>query len=297
MITWIKTHKLIIVLLLIIIYFFSQQLFGVSTLGRLSIPTPNENAGYSSGLKMALPNIDTSYREYPPTTDVSNRLVVRESFLSLLVKDVPETQYQIVKTAQSLGGYMVNTNLTNPQDAPSSSVVIRIPSKNMETALNIFKEQAIKVVSETLSGTDVTDQYVDNQAKLDTLNRTKAKFDDMLSKTTNVTEILNIQREIINLQSQIDAIKGSQQYLEKTAEMAKLTVYLSTDEIALPYAPTEVWRPDVIFKLAVRSLIGTLRNLGSLAIWLVVYAIIWVPILIGIIIYRKKFSKKTPSST
>jgi len=68
--------------------------------------------------------------------------------------------------------------------------------------------------------------------------------------------------------------------------MSLVTVYLSTDEYTLPYAPSEPWRPDVIFKTAVRSLIGNLRGIASTAIWLVVYSVIWVPVLILVLYIR-----------
>ena len=55
-------------------------------------------------------------------------------------------------------------------------------------------------------------------------------------------------------QSQIDSYKGQQDALKKNAQLAKLTIYLSTDEIALPYAPSETFRPQIIFKLAVRGI-------------------------------------------
>lgn len=302
MVNWIKTHKLVLLLILIIVYFVTPIFTGFGILGNVKIPSTYDNTG-SSSLKMGLPTsggginspnlIYPGQSESPPTTDIANRMVVRESTLSLLVKDVTQTQSQIIKIAQNLGGYMVSTDLSNPQDAPSSTVVLRIPAKDMDNALKMFKDLSVKIVSESLSGEDVTDQYVDNQSRLDTLLRTKAKFDDMLTKASTVQDTLNVQREIINLQAQIDSVKGSQQYLEKTSQMAKLTIYLSTDEIALPYAPSQTWRPDVIFKLAVRSMIETARNIGSLIIWLGVYSVIWVPILVIYIIYRKKFPKKT----
>lgn len=300
MVTWIKTHKLVFLLLLIIIYLFISRQFGASNLSGLGMPARYDNAG-STSLNMAskiggigAPGFNPSYqRESPPSPETSDRMVATESSLSLLVKNVTQTQSQIISTARNLGGYMVSSSLSNPKDAPSATVVVRIPSKDMDNALKQFKDLGEKVVSENISGEDVTDQYVDNEARLDTLLRTKTKFDDMLIKAATIQDTLSVQREIINLQSQIDSIKGSQQYLEKTAQMAKLTIYLSTDEIALPYAPSETWRPDVIFKLAVRSLIGTARNIGTLLIWLGVYAIIWIPLLIAFIIYRKRFGRKT----
>lgn len=229
------------------------------------------------------------YNEAAPAPDVTNRLIISESYLSLVVQNVRDTTNKIIDFAKNNGGYMVNSSLNNPGETTSATVTVRIPANKLDSTLETFRSLAVKVVSENLTGTDVTDQYVDIQSRLNTLLKTKAKFEDILDKAVNVQDILNVQREIINLQSQIDSYKGQEQYFEKSAQMAKLTVYLSTDELALPYAPDEGWRPSVIFKLAVRSLVSNIRGIGTMLIWLAVYAIVWIPLLaIAVFIYKRK---------
>jgi len=226
--------------------------------------------------------------ESAPNANIKNRLVITNSYLSLQVSKVAAVQKQVIKKAEELGGYMVNSSIENPSDVASATVTVRIPSKQLENALQYYRSLSIKVISENLQGDDVTDQYVDFAAQLKTYEKTKTIFEQMLDKAINVQDILQIQREIINVQASIDSIKGQMDYLKKNAEMAKITLYLSTDELALPYAPTDTWRPSVIFKQAVRSLVGTVRRIGSLAIWIGVYAIIWVPILLIVLYIRRK---------
>ena len=226
--------------------------------------------------------------ESAPNANIKNRLVITNSYLSLQVSKVAAVQKQVIKKAEELGGYMVNSSIENPSDVASAIVTVRIPSKQLENALQYYRSLSIKVISENLQGDDVTDQYVDFAAQLKTYEKTKTIFEQMLDKATNIQDILEVQREIINVQSSIDSIKGQMDYLKKNAEMAKITLYLSTDELALPYAPTDTWRPSVIFKQAVRSLVGTVRRIGSLAIWIGVYAIIWVPILLIVLYIRRK---------
>jgi hypothetical protein len=223
-----------------------------------------------------------------PTANVKDRLVIKESNLSLLVSKVVDTQKKILQKTVEVGGYMVSANLSNPQDTATSTITIRIPAKKLESMLEYLRGVSVKVISENLQGEDVTDQYTDLKAQLDTLNKTKMKFEQIMDKAILVEDTLNVQREIISLQSQIDSIKGQQLYYEKSAEMAKVTIYLSTDELNLPYAPSDAWRPGVIFKQAVRSLLEALRNLGSAIIWIAVYAVIWLPILLIIIFLRKR---------
>jgi len=108
-----------------------------------------------------------------------------------------------------------------------------------------------------------------------------------MSKAYSVTDLMTVQRELINLQSQIDSLKGQQKYLEQSAKLTKITIYLSTDELSLPYAPTNEWRPTVIFKEAVRSLLTFLRGIAGFLIWLVVYSPIIAPV-IGIIWFVRR---------
>ena len=294
MVNWIKTHKLICVLMAIIIYLLAKNsIFLPRTYLNSS---SNQGNSVSSLQKMApLPYVGGGNlndimppSESAPNANIKNRLVITNSYLSLQVSKVAAVQKQVIKKAEELGGYMVNSSIENPSDVASATVTVRIPSKQLENALQYYRSLSIKVISENLQGDDVTDQYVDFAAQLKTYEKTKTIFEQMLDKAINVQDILQIQREIINVQASIDSIKGQMDYLKKNAEMAKITLYLSTDELALPYAPTDTWRPSVIFKQAVRSLVGTVRRIGSLAIWIGVYAIIWVPILLIVLYIRRK---------
>jgi len=223
-----------------------------------------------------------------PDTSVANRLVIKESNLSLLVNKVVDSQKKILQKATELGGYMVSVSVSSPQEEATATVIVRIPAKKLDQALDYFRKLSVRVISENLQGDDVTDQYVDLDKRLETLNKTKVKFELIMDRAEKIQDILDVQRELINLQTQIDDIKGQQLYYEKSAEMAKVTIYLSTDELSLPYSPSESWRPQAIFKEAVRSLVGTLRLLGNLVIWVVIYSVIWVPILIVVIFLRRK---------
>lgn len=230
--------------------------------------------------------------EAPPTTGV-DRMVITKTTMSMVVKDVSEAIKTVQQKAESFGGYMVDSHLSKPEEAASGSITVRLPEEKLTEALTAFRRVGLRVVDENVSGRDVTDQYVDLEARLATLNKTKAKFEEILDRATQVQDLLNVQRELINLQSQTDSIKGQQQYLSQSAKLSKVTVYLSTDELALPYSPAQPWRPNVIFKLAVRSLVGTLRGAGTALIWIGVYAAIWIPILVIVWIVKKKLLQRS----
>lgn len=290
-INWVMANKLVVILLLLVFWLAARS----------SAPRPvflnrSSQSSFSDGMavsKMAdvtSEMMPISMPEAPPVAGV-NRLVIHNSNLSLLVKDVAQTITQIEQAAVTAGGYLVNSSLSLPEGAASGTIIIRVPEAKRQETLNLLKGLAVKTVSENVTGEDVTDEYVDIEARLNTLEKTKAKFESILDEAVKIQDILEIQRETISLQTQIDSLKGQQKYLEQSSQLAKITVYLSTDELALPYAPDQPWQPQAVFKAAVRTLLLQLQRLGSLIIWVTVFAVIWGPILLIILWYRRRQSK------
>jgi len=248
----------------------------------------------SGGADMALSSVKmgsvSNYyggRQVAPS-DSADRLVIQDTGLSLQVKDVVKTIDDIETKTKEYGGFLINSRLSKPEGAASGNISVRVPEDKRKEAMAAYKDMAVKVVSESVNGTDVTDQYTDLQARLDVLLKTKTKFEDILDRASAVKDLLDVQQQLISLQSQIDSVKGQQKYYEQSAKLSKITIYLSTDELALPYAPTNEWRPVVVFKEAVRSFVGAIRNIGNLIIWTLVYSPILIPVFLIIRFIRKK---------
>ena len=285
MITFIKKNLISIILAIILVFVLTKR---NAILNSSFSSLPTTGGGYATleedmvaapSLKMA-----TNYygRQVAPS-ESTDRLVITDTSLSLQVKDVGSAIKKIQEETKNLGGFLVNSHLSKPEMAASGSITVRIPTDKLNQALDIFRSLSVKVVSESVVGTDVTDQYEDLDARLAVLNKTKAKFESIMDQASRVTDLLEVQRELVSLQSQIDSVVGQQQYYKKSADLSKVTVYLSTDDLSLPYAPTGQWRPLVVFKTAVRSLLQHLRQFGSAIIWLVVYSPL---VLLAFVVYK-----------
>lgn len=290
LINWVKTHKLIVLLILIIAYLYFKDK-PITPLPQFSKSPAVDYYRTSPSVGMIAPemSLPKSTETFSDTTD---RIITKTSDLSLLVKNVRSAGDQIISYAKDNGGFMVFASYNRPTDSPFAAITIRIPTPKLDAALNFIRSLSIKVTSENLVGTDVTEEYVDIEANLATLNKTKEKFEEILEKAITVTDILTVQRELISLQQQIDALIGQKKSIENNAKLTKITVYLSTDELALPYAPDKAFRPNVVFKLAVRSLLNTFRSGAESSIWIGVYSVIWAPIVLGFIAYKKLRKKQ-----
>ncbi|OGY26814.1 MAG: hypothetical protein A2864_02325 [Candidatus Woykebacteria bacterium RIFCSPHIGHO2_01_FULL_39_12] len=291
---WIRNHILVSILILIIGFLLLKNNFvspvsftpakSTST-GESMVGAPSASVGVGAG-GIDVPSFSLK-QDSGSSQQSSERIVIKNSNLSLLVKDVRNVGEQILNFTKNAGGYMVSTSYNRPDESPFATLTVRVPTDKLDEALKFFRSQAVKVTSENLVGTDVTDEFTDIQARLSTLEKTKTKFEGILDKATVIQDILTIQEKLITLQSQIDSLKGKEKALKQNAAFTKVTLFLSTDELALPYAPDKAFRPDVVFKQAVRSMLNTLRTGAEALIWVGVYSVIWIPALAIFFFYRR----------
>lgn len=286
-IDWVKNNRITTVLVSFIIILISA--FFVNT----------PRYGFIGGMNSfdAMPMMGEMFNEktsISPSQKIvtQDRKFVSESNISLLVKNVKDVEEQIQNKVTGLGGYIVNTSYINPDISSTGSVTLRIPTDKVQALKVFLAENSVRIVSENISGYDVTDQYTDTQSKLDTLYKTKVIFENILTKAVSVDEILRVQQSILSVQDQIDFLKGSMKYLDETSKTSLITVNLSTDELALPYSPANPWRPQTIFKNAVRSLTVFLRSVGSFAIWAGVYSVVYIPMYVGYKVFKRRRRSK-----
>lgn len=290
MINFFKKNWALIILIIILLFWVKNNFSSTS----LTTSIPSFSSGSSQSLKPLSSSSNSTIKltDSIAPSESTNRIIIENTGLSLQVKDVSETINKIEESTKNFGGFLINSKLSKPESAASGSIVVRIPEDKRKEAMDSFKKMAVKVVSESVEGTDVTDQYVDLDARLEVLFKTKIKYEDILQKAEKVEDLLKVQQQLTNLQAQIDNLKGQQKYYEQSAKLSKITIYLSTDELALPYTPTNEWRPTVIFKEAVRSLVSTFRGIGSLIIWCAVFIPIIIPILLLIWLIKRKIQQK-----
>ena len=282
---WVKTHKMftfnIVAVVIIFLFLFSGSIrrvgYRIANTRNYSTgvmydssyaPTPMSYSGVQEGVKYSS---DISYDSMTNDVNVSNRKVVTNTNFSLHVKNVDDTVEYIRKKTTEMGGFMVNTDIRRDEAASSSNLQVRVPSDQLVEFSKYLKTLAVKVVYENISGNDITDQYVDYEEKLRSLESVKARFEEIMDEAETVDEIMNVQNRILNIQSQIDSIKGQIKYMDRSTSTSLVSISISTDELSLPYTPVKSWRPDVIMKEAIRAMISVLRAMGTVGIWLIAF--------------------------
>lgn len=289
----------ILAILLLIGYYLLRNFTGIQPFGEV---TYRDQFIASPGrVQMAKPRspqsamIGKSAPEFSPSAPnapTRDRIIIKNGSMSLVVKDVLDSRTKITQEVEKAGGYVVSSDISQPQETPTANVTLRIPAQKFDQILGTIRSLGLKVTSENINSQDVTDEYIDLEGRLKSAEATKQQFLTILNKAVTVEDILKVQTELNRIQTEIEQTKGRMEYLSKSGQFALLTVYLAVDEGELPYLPpSEKWRPDVAFKTALRSLLGTLKDLSYSLIWLLVYSIIIVPTIFVLLFLKRRFWK------
>lgn len=246
----------------------------------------------------APPPVDTGANELR-----TERLVIRSGYLSFVARDVPKVVAQVTALVEEAKGFVVESALDDVTTSPRARMRVRVPAEGLDTFLEKVRTFGTRVVSESTTGEDVTEEFVDLQAQLRNLKASEAQFLVILQRAQTIEDILNVQQQLERVRGEIDRSEGRKKYLEQSAAMSTVQLYIAAEEDALPtLTPQQRWRPKAIWKSAVRSLILTAQGLANLAIRLVVLAPIWVPIVLIVWFLwrrhrRRAAAKGAPSSS
>jgi hypothetical protein len=283
---WIKTHKILTAIIVLGVIVFIKPGRVVPSLLNSSSRYGGFETGSTAVKSVSLPvaeGVNPYYNEAPPTPEITNRKVVQNSNFSLLVKNVTESVENIKAKTKEILGYMVSMNIDRSEYGDTANIQVRVPTEKLDEFSNYLRGLAVKVVSENIEGTDITDQYVDIKRRLADLEKQRIRVETILESAKTVSEMMEVQRQLFQIQDQIDTYKGQLIYMNGTTKTSKLSIYISTDELSLPYSPSRPWRPEVIFKQAVRSFLEDLQDVGTLLIWVVVYSPL---IILAIVVFK-----------
>jgi len=163
------------------------------------------------------------------------RMIIRTGNLALVVVDVAQSIEQITKLASNYQGFVVNSNTWRNGERLMGNISIRVAAEHFDAAMGALRGMAVEVNSESTSGQDVTEEYVDLSSKLRNLEAAEAQLLKLMAQAGEVSDILQVQRELTNTRGQIEQTKGRMQYLEQSSSMSLIQVSLEQSKLNVTF--------------------------------------------------------------
>ncbi len=213
----------------------------------------------------------------------ASHMIIKNADIKLLVEDTDVAIDRTTQIVGDVGGYIISSRVWyqpwyDGDNYKYATITLGVPVDQFERTLTRLRGLAVRVLDETASGEDVTDQYVDLQSQLTNLQATRDRIKSFLDQATNVDEALRINQELSNVEAQIEEIQGRMNYLKDRAAFSTITVNFEPVLPELTPTPTPTpnpWNPGETFKDATESVTRAYQGIVDFLIWLLV---VFVPI-------------------
>lgn len=165
----------------------------------------------------------------PPAIE---RKIIRNAEMTVEADSPDEAQSKITAVAESKGGFVIESQKqTNDTKANKTDVVtmtVRIPSAKFDEALEEIRKSSNRVIVETITGQDVTEEFIDVEARLKTQKALEAQFLEIMKQAKTVEDALNVQTQIAEVRGEIEKIEGRKRFLENQAAFSTLKIRVQT---------------------------------------------------------------------
>jgi len=231
-----------------------------------------------------------SQESVSPVTDrpnVYNRLIIKNGEMELLVEDTDTAINRSLGIVAEYGGYVVSNQTWIKDDFKYATLSIGVPSENFEQMLRRLKDLAVNVTNETVSGQDVTDEYVDLKSRLTNLEATAARIRTFLEQAETVEESLTVSRQLSEIEAEIEQVKGRMAYLKDRSAFSTITLQIMpqiptptplpspTPTMTPTPTPTPVpWSPSQTFDNATTVTSNAASSLFRIGVELVIWTVV-----------------------
>lgn len=192
--------------------------------------TMRDDYEYGESEEMAIPKLSVVSSITPP--EVQEQKIIKTARLAFETKDVALTHQSILDLTRQYKGLIQNDNSGKSYNRVFRNMIVRVPSENFQSFVDGISEGVSYFDQKEISRQDVSEEFVDLEARLKAKRELEKRYLELLEKAKNVKEMLSIERELSKIREEIEAKQGRLQFLQNRVSMSTVSLdfYTLTSE-------------------------------------------------------------------
>ena len=236
--------------------------------------------------------------------------IIYSGYLTMQTTKFDEALRQLEETITSLGGFVqdssVQGNTRTYADGTTAVVdrwatyTVRVPADQF----NAFLTQAGNIGNVTDSGRsaqNVTSQYTDYEARLESLNIQEERLLAMLEESGDLESLITLEERLSEVRYEIESIERNLRDLDQRLAYSTVDINLQEVEVYTPTVPVQRTFGEKLADAFSDGWKGFVSFLSALVLWLVsslpALVILAVVIVVVIVILRRRRRRKKRQET
>jgi hypothetical protein len=207
----------------------------------------------------------------------TDRKIIRNADLTIEVTSPTETQSKVVSITEAHGGFVVNSEAKQRDNGDASNrtldikLVVRIPENQFGAVLDKVRGLANNRKEEKVTGQDVTEEFIDLEARIKTQRALETQFLQIMKQAGNIEDALAVQRQIADVRTEIEKLEGRRRFLENRSSLSTIVVNI--------LAPKPIAVNTSGFGRSVRDAVSESVDVGAeIVLFFVRFVIVMIPI-------------------
>ncbi|MCC7289945.1 DUF4349 domain-containing protein [bacterium] len=214
--------------------------------------------------------------------------IVKSASMSMTVADFDSTVTMIKEQVKAVSGFVQNLSDTGTDNNRRVILSVRVPSDKFDEMLGKIKALGVEVEGVSENSDDISETYMDLQARLKTQKALEKQYLELLDKATKVDDILAVQRELAVVRQNIEMYESQMKFYDNQSDMSYISVSMTKASEALDVTG-DGWRPFGVVVEAFTALVGFGKTLLTLAIWVLIFSpVVLVPYWIFKMVKKEK---------
>jgi len=176
----------------------------------------------------------------PPTATAPQLRLIYDARMSVAVEKELADAFpaKLGEKARSCGGYVSQSDSWRESGRqPTGRIAVRVPAARLNEVMDWIRGGAT-VLTSRMSVQDITEQYVDLEARLTNLLAGEARLKDLLARETGkLEEVLKVENAMRQVRQEIEQIQGKKRLWDSQIEFSTLTVEYRLASIYVAVAP------------------------------------------------------------
>lgn len=178
-------------------------------------------------------NMVSDNKAFAQSQTIREEKLVYTSHVTLETEDFDTATDSLHATVKSLGGIIISENAQNLNNVNSHGyrnlyMTVRIPQENYDTFLSGLSEN-YNVANVQNSVDNLTEHYYDNENRLKSYRIQEERLFAMLEKAENVSEMLEIEARLCDVQYEIEALTNANKTIDNDVKYS--TFHLTLNEV------------------------------------------------------------------
>jgi len=166
-----------------------------------------------------------AYSEAPNAEDkIIEQKIIKTGNLRFETDNL-ESTYEQIKIAVKKGKAFIQNDNEGKEDASIyRRITVRIPSENFDSFIKDISTGVAYFDNKEISSQDVTEEYIDIDARLKAKKKLENRYLELLAKATKMSEMLAIEEQLSAIREEIEAKEGQLRYMQNQVSLSTITI-------------------------------------------------------------------------